>query len=106
MMKTKNQKSEIIKNKNEHEHQITLQKLEDKFNLDVKHLNNIQDEKIKELNSEELINNKKAENKILELNLEKKKTKKFYGKKLFRNVKMGHIFPRLLIYLKEKKRMF
>ena len=40
------QKSEIIKNKNEHEHQITLQKLEDKFNLDMKHLNNIQDEKI------------------------------------------------------------
>ena len=39
----------------------------------MKHLNNIQDEKIKELNSEELINNKKAENKILELNLEKKK---------------------------------
>ena len=69
------QKSEIIKNKNEHEHQITLQKLEDKFNLDMKHLNNIQDEKIKELNSEELINNKKAENKILELNLEKKKIK-------------------------------
>ena len=39
----------------------------------MQHLDNGQDEKIKQLNSEEIINNKKAENKIFELNLERKK---------------------------------
>ena len=66
-------KSNLNKKKKEHEHQITLQKIEDKYNLYMQHLDNGQDEKIKQLNSEEIINNKKAENKIFELNLERKK---------------------------------
>ena len=58
---------------NQHKNKITLKILENEHNINIHHLNNILDENIQGLNSEEIRNNKNTEIKLMELNLAKKK---------------------------------
>ena len=67
-------KGEIEKKSNEHEHELNLQQKKDEFNANIKHSNNIKEEKIEKMNLEEIKNKNLINYKINELNYEKIKS--------------------------------